>query len=128
MHLCQWRRGFEDRNNFVEARWMEMQRVTERGVDRTACARAATYVSTPACGETLGGVQELQPLFKRGLWIFGPEFETIEFTSNVGMTKVVQNCFTPLSRPARIDRTSPSYLTAASGCTRIRDSMTMEAR
>ena len=38
-------------------------------------------------------VQELQPLFKRGLWIFGPEFETIEYTSNVGMTKVIQTLF-----------------------------------
>jgi hypothetical protein len=38
-------------------------------------------------------VQELQPLFKRGLWIFGPEFETIEYTSNVGMTKVIQSLF-----------------------------------
>jgi hypothetical protein len=38
-------------------------------------------------------VQELQPLFKRGLWIFGPEYETIEYTSNVGMTKVVQKLF-----------------------------------
>lgn len=38
-------------------------------------------------------VQELQPLFKRGLWIFGPEYETIEYTSNVGMTKVVQELF-----------------------------------
>ncbi|MGI8400608.1 MAG: ATP-binding protein, partial [Gemmatimonadaceae bacterium] len=38
-------------------------------------------------------VQELQPLFKRGLWIFGPEYETIEYTSNVGMTKVVQDLF-----------------------------------
>lgn len=35
-------------------------------------------------------VQELQPLFERGLWIFGPEFETIEFTSNEGMTTVVR--------------------------------------
>lgn len=38
-------------------------------------------------------VQELQPLFQRGLWIFGPEFETIEFTSNEGMTKVIQKLF-----------------------------------
>ncbi|WP_316347707.1 hypothetical protein [Desulfuromonas acetoxidans] len=35
-------------------------------------------------------VQELQPLFERGLWIFGPEFETIEFSSNRGMTTVIQ--------------------------------------
>ena len=38
-------------------------------------------------------VQELQPLFERGLWIFGPEFETIEYTSNRGMTTVIQKLF-----------------------------------
>lgn len=38
-------------------------------------------------------VQDLQPLFYQGLWIFGPEFETIEFTSNEGMTKVIQSLF-----------------------------------
>ena len=36
-------------------------------------------------------VQELQPLFHSGLWIFGPEYETIEYTSNEGMTKVIQD-------------------------------------
>jgi hypothetical protein len=38
-------------------------------------------------------VQDLQPLFHRGLWIFGPEYETIEYTSNQGMTKVIQEIF-----------------------------------
>lgn len=38
-------------------------------------------------------VHELQPLFHRGLWIFGPEYETIEYTSNVGMTNVIQKLF-----------------------------------
>lgn len=38
-------------------------------------------------------LHELQPLFKRGLWIFGPEFETIEYTSNRGMTTVIQELF-----------------------------------
>ena len=38
-------------------------------------------------------VQELQPLFERGLWIFGPEFETVEFTSNRGMTEVIRKIF-----------------------------------
>jgi hypothetical protein len=38
-------------------------------------------------------VQDLQPIFHRGLWIFGPEYETIEFTSNQGMTKVIQELF-----------------------------------
>jgi hypothetical protein len=38
-------------------------------------------------------VQELQPLFRQGLWIFGPEFETIHYTSNEGMTSVIQELF-----------------------------------
>jgi len=38
-------------------------------------------------------VQDLQPLFHQGLWIFGPEYETIEFTSNEGMTRVIQDLF-----------------------------------
>lgn len=38
-------------------------------------------------------VQDLQPLFDRSLWVFGPEFESIEFTSNKGMTTVIQQLF-----------------------------------
>ncbi len=38
-------------------------------------------------------VQELQPLFSKGLWIFGPQFESIEYTSNRGMTAVIKELF-----------------------------------
>lgn len=38
-------------------------------------------------------VQDLQPLFGQSLWIFGPQFESIEFTSNKGMTRVVNQLF-----------------------------------
>lgn len=38
-------------------------------------------------------VHELQPLFERGLWMFGAEFESIDFTSNVGMTQVIRRLF-----------------------------------
>jgi hypothetical protein len=38
-------------------------------------------------------LHELQPLFHRGLWIFGPEYETIEYTSNEGMTTVINKLF-----------------------------------
>lgn len=41
--------------------------------------------------KTTQEVAELQPLFTRGLWIFGPEYETIEFTSNQTMATVVTN-------------------------------------
>jgi hypothetical protein len=38
-------------------------------------------------------LHDLQPLFHNGLWIFGPRYETIEYTSNRGMTKVIQDLF-----------------------------------
>jgi hypothetical protein len=38
-------------------------------------------------------LHELQPLFERGLWMFGPEFESVEFTSNRSMTTVVRKFF-----------------------------------
>lgn len=38
-------------------------------------------------------VHELQPLFERGLWMFGAQFESIEFTSNRGMTNVIRTIF-----------------------------------
>jgi hypothetical protein len=34
-------------------------------------------------------VQELQPIMEKCLWIFGPEFDSIEYTSNVS----IANCF-----------------------------------
>lgn len=41
----------------------------------------------------LDEVGDLQPLFDRSLWVFGPEFESLEFTSNKGMTTVIQQLF-----------------------------------
>jgi Histidine kinase-, DNA gyrase B-, and HSP90-like ATPase len=38
-------------------------------------------------------VGDLQPLFERSLWVFGPEFESLEFTSNKGMTEVIAKIF-----------------------------------
>jgi hypothetical protein len=38
-------------------------------------------------------LHELQPLFERGLWMFGPEYEAVDFTSNVSMNKVVREFF-----------------------------------
>lgn len=43
--------------------------------------------------DTTEEVGELQPLFHRELWIFGPEYETIEYTSNETMTSVIQKLF-----------------------------------
>jgi len=38
-------------------------------------------------------LHELQPLFERGLWIFGPEYETKEFTSNKTLSTVIAKFF-----------------------------------
>lgn len=38
-------------------------------------------------------LHELQPLFERGLWMFGPEYESVEFTSNRSMTTIVRDFF-----------------------------------
>jgi hypothetical protein len=39
--------------------------------------------------ETADELHDLQPLFARGLWIFGPEYEAVEFTSNRGMATTI---------------------------------------
>jgi hypothetical protein len=55
--------------------------------------RLVEKLSTRVFSKLSDEVQDLQPLFHRCLWIFGPEYETIEYTSNVGMTKVIQELF-----------------------------------
>lgn len=50
-------------------------------------------------------LHDLQPLFERGLWIFGPEFESLSFTSNRSLSTVVNvllggaELATPRKRP-----------------------------
>lgn len=50
-------------------------------------------------------LHDLQPLFERGLWMFGPEFEALDFTSNRSLATVVEKFFgeaalrTPKKRP-----------------------------
>jgi len=48
-------------------------------------ARLQTQVDSDDSDE----LHDLQPLFGRGLWIFGPEFEAVDFTSNRRMSTVV---------------------------------------
>lgn len=54
---------------------------------------------------TADELHDLQPLFERGLWIFGPEFESISFTSNRSLATVVRELLggaklsTPRKRP-----------------------------
>lgn len=59
-------------------------------------------------------LHDLQPLFERGLWIFGPEFESIHFTSNLSLATVVEKFFgegtitTPRKRPDFVIRPDSS--------------------
>ena len=38
-------------------------------------------------------LHQLQPLFERGLWIFGPEYESIDFMSNRALTTTIKKYF-----------------------------------
>ena len=53
-------------------------------------------------------LHELQPLFERGLWMFGPEFEAVEFTSNKSMSTVVRDFFQ--KRGIDASRTRPDFV------------------
>ena len=53
-------------------------------------------------------VHELQPLFERGLWMFGAQFESIDFTSNQGMTQVIRTVFK--SEDGRGSRNRPDFV------------------
>ncbi|KYO52869.1 ATP-binding protein [Tistrella mobilis] len=59
-------------------------------------------------------VHELQPLFERGLWMFGAQFESIEFTSNKGMTTVINTIFKDESGQGSRNRPDFVALTDAS--------------
>lgn len=54
---------------------------------------------------TTDELHDLQPVFERGLWIFGPEFESVSFMSNRSLASVVEEYFgeaaltTPRKRP-----------------------------
>jgi hypothetical protein len=43
-------------------------------------------VESPTADE----LHDLQPLFERGLWIFGPEFEGVQFHSNRGLATIIR--------------------------------------
>ena len=60
-------------------------------------------------------VKELQPLFEKGLWMFGDKFESIHFTSNKGMTTVIRELFGGKSVKASLNR--PDFVIVPDGST-----------
>jgi hypothetical protein len=51
----------------------------------TLIERMQSLVDSPLADE----LHDLQPLFERGLWIFGPEYEAVDFRSNRGLAEVI---------------------------------------
>lgn len=60
-------------------------------------------------------VKELQPLFAKGLWMFGDKFESIHFTSNKGMTTVIRELFDGKAEKASLNR--PDFVIKSDGST-----------
>lgn len=58
-------------------------------------------------------LHDLQPIFDRGLWIFGPEFESIHFTSNKTMATVISKLM-KVSH-AKGSKRRPDYVVLPSG-------------
>lgn len=64
-------------------------------------------VESPSSDE----LHDIQPLFERGLWIFGPEYESISFTSNRTLLTVVGNFFQDkLIKPLLNPRKRPDFV------------------
>lgn len=55
-------------------------------------------------------LEELQPLFEVGLWIFGPEFESIEFTSNKALSTVVRDLLKKQGIGAKESKLRPDFV------------------
>lgn len=56
-------------------------------------------------------LHELQPLFERGLWIFGPEFESVEFRSNRSLVRVVRELLGGTEK--QLPRNRPDFVALA---------------
>ncbi len=63
---------------------------------------------------TTDEVHELQPLFERGLWIFGPEFESIEYTSNKSIATVIKH-FMKCEEVSNVSRNRPDFVILPDG-------------
>lgn len=60
--------------------------------------------------KTTDELQDLQPLFERGLWIFGPEYERVDFKSNRALTTVIRDLVGGTSLPIEGPRRRPDLV------------------
>ncbi len=71
---------------------------------------------------TTDELHELQPLFARGLWMFGPEYESVDFTSNRAMTTVIRTILGGTLEPLTARRPDVVVLPDRSICCYAADS------
>jgi hypothetical protein len=74
--------------NDIMSRWTaENANVVLNELERrlTLITKMEQLVGSPLADE----LHDLQPLFERGLWIFGPEYEAVDFRSNRGLTEII---------------------------------------
>lgn len=55
-------------------------------------------------------LEQLQPLFEEGLWIFGPEYEAVEFTSNRSLSTVARTLLNKNGFNAKESRLRPDFV------------------
>jgi hypothetical protein len=78
--------------NAIMQRWSASNAtlvLNELGERLTLLSKLQTLVNNRQTDE----VHDLQPLFERGLWMFGPEYEAVDFRSNRGMAEVIRKFF-----------------------------------
>jgi len=75
--------------------------------------RLLTELQRKVADTSTDEVQELQPVFEKGLWIFGPEYETIHYTSNRQMETVIRDLFGRRDIPG--SRNRPDFVIVPEG-------------
>jgi hypothetical protein len=61
---------------------------------------------------TTDELHELQPLFEKGLWMFGPEYDRVDFRSNRGMAEVIRG-FLKADVDHPLSRRRPDFVATA---------------
>jgi hypothetical protein len=75
---------------------------------------------------TADELHQIHPLFDRGLWIFGPEYDCVEFTSNRGMTTTARRLLGGTQKQLPNERTDIVALTDGSLSVHTRDAYDSE--
>lgn len=60
-------------------------------------------------------LHDLQPLFEKGLWIFGPKYESIEYASNKTLKNIVENFLNGDSTKLTVAANRPDVVTSPIG-------------